>query len=78
MGMPYLVNWGKDNTIMKQIISTYGMDKTKQMIDSYFSMLLTEPFLQKTGAQIGVFKTQIPKILLSLNNEEQDEQAGRL
>lgn len=81
IGHPYMPQYGKDMTILKGIIKVYGMQRTKKMIDAFFGMLTTEPFLQKCGATIGIFKSQISKIILSMikdDTKEDNEGKGKL
>jgi hypothetical protein len=66
IGHPYDVNWGKDNQIMKQLVTTYDGKKVIRLIHLFFQEMKTDKFLQQTGATVGVFRTQIPKLLLKL------------
>ncbi len=77
-GAPYMPSYGKDQNIIKQIIGTYGLTKTTSMIESFFIKLDTDEFLQKTGATIGIFKTQIPKLVMDGAQEKKDNQIGKL
>ena len=78
LSQPYLVNWGKDIQIMKSILTLYGGYKTKQLIDAYFVAVLEDPFLKSAGASVGIFKSQIPKLLMQINEKQKDENKGRL
>ena len=78
LGHPYMTKWGKDNTLIKKAIDTYGIAVVCKLMDYYFEALKTDEFLKKTGASIGVFMTQIPKLLLKLNTGKTDEQKGKL
>ena len=78
LGQPYMTEFGKDNVIMKSIVGVYGIEKTKRMIDFFFGRLMTDPFLQQTGATVGVFKTQIAKLVLDLSTEVVDKNIGKL
>jgi hypothetical protein len=75
---PYLVSWGKDQAIIKQIAATYGVEKTCYLIALFFEALRTDKFLQQTGASVGIFKTQIPKLLLKIDEKTNKSQVGRL
>jgi len=78
LGEFYLVQWGKDQKIMKEIVDLYGIPKTFALISLFYQELLKDEFLKKTGATVGIFKTQIPKLLLKLNERKDKEQIGRL
>lgn len=81
IGSPYMTQFGKDNKIMKDIIATYDLEKTYKFIDLFFGMLMVDSFLQQSGASVGVFKTQIPKLLMQEKTqieEKKKENTGRL
>lgn len=74
----YLVQWGKDQKIMKEVVDLYGIPKTFALISLFFQALQKDEFLKKTGATVGIFKTQIPKLILRINEKKDQEQIGRL
>ena len=78
IGSPYLISYGKDQAIMKQIVSLYGVNKTHQLILEFFKEVSDSTFLQETGASVGIFRSQLPKLLLKLNNHKEKEQTGKL
>lgn len=78
LGVPYMVSFGKDQSIMRQIIGTYGIAKTAVMIDAFFKKMETDEFLKKTGATVGIFKTQIPKLVMDTAQKTEEGQVGRL
>jgi hypothetical protein len=53
----------KDGAIIKRLLSTYGEDKLKGLIDAFFES--TDPFIRQSGYTIGVFKTQVNKLITS-------------
>lgn len=73
-----MVSWGKDQKIMKGIVDTYGSQKTYLMIIGFFQAIQEEEFLKKTGASVGIFKSQIPKLLLKVSEKKKEENVGRL
>ncbi len=77
LGVPYMPSWGKDSAIFKQVESVYGAEVSIKLINMYFAELLTDPFLQQTGASVGVFKSQIPKLLLKLKEQKGKESVGK-
>jgi hypothetical protein len=78
LSAPYMPSYGKDQAILKVIIGTYGVEKTMRLIEEFFRELKTDTFLQKTGASIGIFKTQIPKLLMKSNDNIEQGQIGVL
>lgn len=76
-GMPYMVSYGKDNKIMQQVIQTYGVENGKKLIDLYFGMLSHDAFLKGAGASIGVFKSQIAKLVPKLSKLTEKEKKGK-
>lgn len=75
---PYMVSWGKDQKIMKGIVDTYGSLKTYLMIVGFFQAIQEDEFLKKTGASVGIFKTQLPKLLMGISEKKKEEGVGRL
>ena len=78
LGAPYLISFGKDQKIMKDIILTYGSYKTFVLISLFFQEIQKDEFLKKTGASVGILKSQIPKLLLKVNEKEKEKNIGRL
>ena len=75
---PYCICWGKDQKIIKDIVSTYGQTPTFAMIALFFKQLETDEFLKKTGASLGIFRTQIPKLILKITNNKEKGEIGKL
>ena len=69
IGHPYAVNYGKDQKILKDLVAVYGADKLVKLIYAFFKKMKTDEFLKKTGATIGIFKTQVPKLLMNLESD---------
>ena len=78
LGVPYMVSFGKDQRIIKEIVSTYGVTKTFSLIYLFFQEIQKDEFLKKTGATVGILKMQIPKLLLKANENKKEEGVGRL
>ena len=70
LGHPYLVSFGKDNRLMKEIAQAYGPNRTVNMIDKFFEQIKSDPFLKKAGVTIGVFRSQVPKLLLNIDTDD--------
>lgn len=82
VGHPYMVNWGKDSAIMKRVVDTYGMLKTNLLINKFFVDAPDNEFILRAGITVGIFKTQIPRLLMSMNIEDkkkvEEDNVGRL
>lgn len=61
-GEALCVDGGKDGAIVKKLLKTYGLDRLKGLWDVF--MQSTDPFIEQAGRSIGVFKSQINKLLL--------------
>lgn len=55
------INGGKDGGLMKKVASTYGEARAKELLDVFFES--RDPFIQQSGYTIGVFYSQINKLL---------------
>lgn len=51
----------KDGAIVKKLLSTYGLEKLKELWDVF--MQSDDQFIRKAGYSIGVFSTQINKLV---------------
>lgn len=78
IGQPYLPIWNKDTGILNSVATIYGLDNSKTLIDNYFKMLKKDEFVKKAGVSIGVFKSQIPKLVLLLKTFKADPTIGKL
>ena len=80
LGYKYLTTYGKDNAIIKSIVLVYGLEETVKLINEFFAWFPTESFYKQAGATVGVFKTQIPKLMaMKPTPEEKDnEKVGKL
>ncbi len=56
-----LVDGKKDGALVKKLLSTYGLDRLKGLWDVF--MRSDDPFICQAGRSIGVFKTQINKLI---------------
>ena len=80
LGVKYLATFGKDNAIIKSIVLCYGMEEAVRLINEFFAWFPSDPFYKQAGATVGVFKTQIPKILAirPTPEEKEDKEIGKL
>lgn len=62
-GKSLCIDGGKDGQIIKKLLGTYGLDSLKGLWDSF--LLSTDPFIEQAGRSIGVFKSQINKLLFT-------------
>lgn len=60
-GEKLCVDGKKDGMIAKKLLSTYGLDKLKGLWDAF--MQSDDSFIRTAGYSIGVFKSQINKLL---------------
>ena len=75
-GFQYAVNWGKDNKIIKELSRIYDPPTMHKLIDLFFEKLKDDTFLQSTGPSIGIFKTQIPKLIMEISQQQEDKEVG--
>jgi hypothetical protein len=67
-----IIDYGKDGALIKSLLSTYGEDKLKGLIDVFFES--DDQFIKSSGYTIGVFKTVINKLLI--NNKSLKDKAA--
>jgi phage replication O-like protein O len=60
-GDPYDMKWGKEGKLIKTLLETYGLDRLRGLAEIFFNS--KDPFMQKAGFTIGVFKSQINKLI---------------
>ena len=58
------INGGKDGQIIKNLLGTYKIDELKELLNRFFES--TDPFILQSGYSIGVFTTQINKLIVGL------------
>jgi len=81
IGAPYMPMWGKDLKLLKMIVAVYGVEYTHKLIDAFFDYGLTDDWIKDRGFTIGIFHSQINKLLIVVRNkkiEEKDEEVGTL
>lgn len=61
-GEKLLIDGGKDGRIVKRLLGTYGLEKLKGLYDALIQS--DDPFIRQAGYSIGVFKSQINKLLV--------------
>jgi len=55
-------NGGKDGRLFQQILKTHGKEKTIALLDLFFE--IKDDFIENTGYTVGVFKSQINKLII--------------
>lgn len=60
LGLEYVINWAKDGSIIKRLVSTLGEEKVKGLMDKFFK--LDTDFVKNAGYSVGVFSSQIPRL----------------
>lgn len=61
-GATPMIDGAKDGKLMKSIVSKYGLEKTKNLITAFLKS--DDSWIENTGRTIGVFKTQINKLII--------------
>lgn len=61
------IDGGKDGAIVKKLLSTYGIEKLKKLWDAFLEA--DDPFIKQAGYSIGIFKTQVNKLVSMMSNE---------
>ena len=59
-----MIDGGKDGKIIKSLLGTYEFDILKDLLGRFFNS--TDPFILQSGYTIGVFKSQINKLIAGL------------
>lgn len=56
-----VIDGGKDGSTIKKLLSTYGLERLKGLIDLFLES--EDPFILNSGYTIGVFKSQVNKLI---------------
>lgn len=60
-GKPYMVNGGKEGALVKKLLGTHSLEDLKDLGETFFKS--ADPFIQKSDYTIGVFYSQINKLV---------------
>ena len=63
-----LIDYGKDGAIIKNLLKTYNLEKLNGLWDIFLAS--NDDFIRKAGYSIGIFKTQINKLLTGGSNSQ--------
>lgn len=61
LGVAYMADFAKDGAIFKKILTVVAEEKVLALIDRFFKE--EDDFVRKAGFTVGVFKTQVNKLL---------------
>lgn len=64
------INGKKDGSLLQKLLDTYGEEKLKGLLNAFF--VSHDPFIQASGYTIGVFKSQVNKLLTGQQREKSD------
>lgn len=57
------INYAKDMVLVKRLYKSYGLDKTKTLMERFFE--IDDPFIERSGYSIGVFYSVVNRLLTS-------------
>ena len=72
-----VIEGGKDGTIVKRLLGSYGLDKLKVLAEAFFES--DDEWIKETGYTLGVFSKVINKLIVSQKgrkNSSHDKWAG--
>lgn len=67
MAVKYVFHGGKDGTLIRDILKAIDLEDFKKRVDKFFS--IDDGFVKEAGYTLGVFKSQINKLLKSPEDE---------
>ena len=67
--------WGKEGKMAHELLMVYDIKELEVLFDDFFKM--DSEFVKKTGYSLGVFRTQVPKLLVE-QKSRQDKQEHKL
>ena len=59
---PYTPNWAKEGKLVKEMLKIHSLPKLRELMKDFFSS--PDPFIKNAGYTIGVFKTQLNKLIV--------------
>lgn len=69
-GYKYLVQGGKDSNLVKRMLGTYSLQELLEFKSRFFKS--DDDFIEKAGYTIGVFSSQISKLIGNKEQEPED------
>lgn len=61
-GDPPFIVWGKDGSLVKQLLKVYTYDRLAELLRAFFAT--KDPWVRKLGYSLGAFKAAITKLLI--------------
>ncbi len=71
-GLPGCINWGKDGKIIKELLKIYEYNTLRGLAIMFWRS--TDKFILNSGYTIGVFKSQIQKLIIDLKKQKDIEE----
>lgn len=69
-----VIQGGKDGATVKRLVAAYGVDKLKTLLDAFFES--RDPFVVQSGYTLGVFSSQVNKLLLATRSRASPTRAA--
>lgn len=69
-----VIHGGKDGATVKRLVAAYGVDKLRVLLEAFFES--KDPFIKQSGYTLGVFSSQINKLLLATRNRASPARAA--
>ncbi len=63
-----VISGGKDGVTVKGLLNAYGLERLKELAEAFFNS--DDEFISKAGYSLGIFKTQINKLLSGGQRED--------
>ncbi|TEB15157.1 Bacteriophage replication protein O [Pelotomaculum sp. FP] len=70
-----VIDWGKDGKIIKDLLKPKSEEQLKAYLDAFFKS--TDDWIRQSNYGIGVFKTQINKLIAEQSNKSQQKHIPR-
>jgi hypothetical protein len=74
-GLDPVINWAKDSKLIKTLLNSRTQEEIKTLIDKFFAS--EDKFIKESGYSIGVFYSQINKMLTSGNSAKSEREASQ-
>jgi len=71
VGEDYAIEWAKDLGVLKRIMRIYGGNKVRDLMDIFFEQAEAGDAWHSDKLSVGVFSTQINKLLIHLAKERE-------
>jgi hypothetical protein len=68
-GEKAIITKGKDHQLIKTILTTYGIEKTLQLLDAYFET--ADNFVIERGYSLGIFRSNLTSLLVKYKEQQE-------